>query len=59
MVIFRPITGQAVTEFILMLALLSLIGLWIMRAMIGPKGDSGGLAVMRATGVQKIADDGD
>ena len=52
-------SGQSATEFIVMLGFLTLIGLWIMNALIGPDGNSGAVTVMQVNGATKIAQEKD
>ena len=49
--------GQAITEYIVMLGLLTLIGAWIMKAMTGAAGESGAIKTMSKNAASKIADD--
>jgi hypothetical protein len=51
--------GQAITEYILMLGIMTLIGLWIMRGLTGNslQGNSGALAQMDRKATRNIAND--
>jgi hypothetical protein len=47
--------GQTVTEFVLMIAFLTLLGLLMMKTFIGTNGQGGAVASMGGNGVQRIA----
>lgn len=51
--------GQALTEYILMMAIMTVIGLWIMRGLSGNtlRGNSGALANMTKKETRNIAND--
>ena len=54
-------SGQSVAEFIVMLGLLTVIGIWITLALVGPKDNpsAGAIAQMQVHGAQKIAQEKD
>ena len=50
--------GQSTTEYILMLSVLTIIGIWIMKAMIGnSSGQGGAVNTASKTAADKIAND--
>jgi len=54
--------GQSSTEFILVMLLLTLIGVWIMKTMIGSDGSGGavnGTGGMQDNGITKISSEQD
>ena len=53
----RP-AGQGVTEYILMLAAMTLLGLWILKSLVGnTKGTGGTVRTVSETTTKKIAQD--
>jgi uncharacterized protein (UPF0333 family) len=49
--------GQASSEFLIMLVILTFCGLYLMYAWIGPGGTGGAVGQMRTTAAQNLAQD--
>jgi len=55
----RLCVGQATTEFILVLGILTLIGIFLMSTLIGPDNHSGAVGSMAQTASQVVQNDPD
>jgi hypothetical protein len=51
--------GQTMTEFLLMLGLLTLVGAILAKTLVGPDQSSGAIGTMQTIAAQKIANDQD
>jgi hypothetical protein len=51
--------GHATSEFVIVLALLTILGIFFMNSLVGPNGQSGAVNPMQQNAVHKVAKDSD